>query len=83
MESNRVAKAKVLQDMLGLMNAMECKLGLLDALDRDVTTEDCMDLHDQVATMAHSMARLTGAVNRAQGVVGVDAELKALFGEAA
>lgn len=82
METNRVAKAKVLQDMLFHMNALESKVALLDALDRDVTVEDCMDLMDQVSTMTHSLARLTGAVTRAQKVVGVDAELKALFGEA-
>ena len=80
--SNRTAKAKTLTEMVNLMNALECKLALLDALDRDVTAEDCMDLHDQLSTMTHSMARLTGAVTRAKAVNGVDAEYDNLFGEA-
>jgi len=78
--SNRTAKAKTLTEMVNLMNALECKLALLDALDRDVTAEDCMDLHDQVSTMTHSMSRLTDAVVRANKVNGVDAEYDALFG---
>lgn len=79
--SNRTQKAKTLTEMVNLMNALECKLALLDALDRDVTTEDCMDLHDQLTTMTHSMSHLTGAVVRANKVNGVDAEYDALFGE--
>jgi alkyl hydroperoxide reductase subunit AhpF len=83
MMSNRTHKAKTMQDMLTLMNHLECKVTLLAALDDDVTAEDCMDLHDQLATMTHSLARLTGAVTRAQAVNGVDAEYDALFGETA
>ena len=56
------------------MNARECKLAVLAVLDRDVTAEDCMDLHDQVASMTHSLHRLTEAVMRANAVNGVDAE---------
>jgi len=81
--SNRTQKAQVMSDMVNLMNMVECKLAVLDALDRDVTAEDCMDLHDQLSTMTHSMARLTAAVDRANKVNGVDAELDALFGETA
>jgi hypothetical protein len=81
--SNRTAKAKTLTEMVNLMNALECKLALLDALDRDVTAEDCMDLHDQVTSMTHSLDRLTQAVVRANKVNGVDAEYDNLFGEAA
>ena len=81
--SNRTQKAQVMSDMVNLMNMVECKLAVLDALDRDVTAEDCMDLHDQLSTMTHSLARLTGAVTRAQAVNGVDAEYDALFGETA
>ena len=81
--SNRTMKAKTLVDMVDLLNRMECKLALLDALDRDVTVEDCMDLHDQVSTMTHSLDRLTQAVVRANRVNGVDAEYDNLFGEAA
>jgi len=80
--SNRTAKAKTLVEMVNLMNQLECKLALLDALDRDCTVEDCMDLTDQVSTMTHSMSRLTGAVGRANKVNGVDAEYDNLFGEA-
>ena len=81
--SNRTQKAKVMTEMVNLMNALECKLALLDALDRDVTAEDCMDLCDQVTSMTHSLDRLTKAVDRANKVNGVDAEYDALFGEVA
>ena len=83
MMSNRTHKAKTMQDMLTLMNHLECKVTLLAALDDDVTAEDCMDLHDQLATMTHSLDRLTQAVVRANKVNGVDAEYDALFGETA
>ena len=79
--SNRTMKAKTLADMMDLLNRMESKLALLDALDRDVTAEDCMDVTDQVATMTHSLHRLTEAVVRANKVNGVDAEYDNLFGE--
>ena len=81
--SNRTMKAKTLVDMVDLLNRMESKLALLDALDRDVTAEDCMDLTDQVSTMTRSLDRLTQAVVRANKVNGVDAEYDNLFGEAA
>jgi len=81
--SNRTMKAKTLVDMVQLLNQMESKLALLDALDRDVTAEDCMDVTDQVATMTKAMHSLTQAVVRANRVNGVDAEYDNLFGEAA
>ena len=81
--SNRTMKAKTLADMMDLLNRMESKLALLDALDRDVTAEDCMDVTDQVATMTHSLHRLTEAVVRANKVNGVAAEYDNLFGETA
>jgi len=76
-------KAKTLVDMVDLLNRIESKLALLNALDRDVTAEDCMDLTDQVSTMTRSLDRLTQAVVRANRVNGVDAEYDNLFGEAA
>ena len=81
--SNRTMKAKTLVDMMDLLNRMECKLALLDALDRDVTAEDCMDVTDQVMSMTKALHSLTNAVNRANAVNGVDAEYDNLFGEAA
>lgn len=81
--SNRTQKAATLVAMVDLLNRFECKLNLLDALDRDCTVEDCMDLHDQVATMTHSLHRLTQAVIRANRVNGVEAEYDNLFGEEA
>ena len=81
--SNRTQKAKTLVDMVDLLNRMESKLALLDALDCDVTVEDSFDLHDQVATMTHSLHRLTQAVIRANRVNGVEAEYDNLFGETA
>ena len=78
--SNRAQKARVLSQMQDLANRMELKLTLLDALDRDVDAEDCMDLSDQVATLTHSLHRFTEAMGRANAVNGVDAEYEALFG---
>jgi hypothetical protein len=79
---NSTMKAAVLVDMTVLMNQMECKLALLDALDRDQTADTCMDLCDQVTAMTGSLARFTQAVVRANAVNGVDAEYNNLFGEA-
>jgi flagellar hook-associated protein FlgK len=76
-------KAKTLVDMVQLLNQLECKLNLLDALDRDVTAEDCMDVTDQVNSMTKALHNLTQAVVRANRVNGVDAEYDNLFGEAA
>ena len=81
--SNRTHKAATLVAMIDLLNRFESKLALLDALDRDCTVEDCMDLTDQVGTMTHSLHRLTQAVVRANRVNGVDAEYDNLFGEEA
>ena len=80
---NSTMKAAVLVDMVTLMNQMECKLALLEALDRDQTADTCMDLADQVATMTRSLDRFTQAVVRANKVNGVDAEYNNLFGETA
>ena len=81
--SNRTMKAKTLVDMVTLLNQLECKLNLLDALDRDVTAEDCADLHDQVTTMTRNLHNLTQAVVRANRVNGVQAEYDNLFPEEA
>jgi hypothetical protein len=81
--SNRTQKAATLVAMIDLLNRFESKLALLDALDRDCTVEDCMDLTDQVGTMTHSLHRLTQAVIRANRVNGVEAEYNNLFGEEA
>jgi len=78
---NSTMKAATLVDMVNLLNQFECKLALLDALDRDMTADGCMDLHDQVHTMTRSLSRLTDAVVRANKVNGVDAEYDNLFGE--
>ena len=80
MMSNRTQKAATMTQMMDLLNRLECKLAVLDALDRDIDAEDCMDLTDQVATMTHSLDRLTQAVVRANKVNGVDAEYDHLFG---
>ena len=81
--SNRTMKAKTLVDMVQLLNQLECKLNLLDALDRDVTAEDCMDVTDQVNSMTKALHNLTQAVVLANRVNGVDVEYDNLFGEEA
>ena len=80
---NTTMKAATLADMMSLLNRLECKLTTLDALDRDFTQDGSFDLTDQVASMTRSLARLTDAVVRANGVNGVDAEYDNLFGETA
>ena len=80
---NTTMKAATLAEMLSLLNRLECKLTTLDALDRDFTQDGSFDLTDQVSTMTRSLARLTDAVVRANGVNGVDAEYDNLFGETA
>ena len=80
---NTTMKAATLQEMLALLNRLECKLTTLDALDRDFTQDGSFDLTDQVASMTRSLSRLTDAVVRANSVNGVDAEYDNLFGETA
>ena len=80
---NSTMKAATLVDMVQLLNQMECKVALLDALDRDTTADCCMDLHDQVTSITRALHSLTQAVRRANEVNGVDAEYDNLFGEAA
>ena len=76
-------KAATLAEMMALLNQFECKLALLDALDRDFTQDGSFDLNDQVTSMTRSLHRLTEAVVRANAVNGVDAEYDNLFGETA
>lgn len=73
--SNRAAKEKTLSEMVNLLNALECKLYLLDALDSDVTVTDCMDLSDQLVSMTKSLDMLTKSVLRANDINGVDNDL--------
>ena len=80
---NTTMKAATLAEMLALLNQFECKLSLLDALDRDFTQDGSFDLADQVSSMTRSLSRLTDTVVRANGVNGVDAEYENLFGETA
>ena len=80
---NTTMKAAVLADMVGLLNQLECKLTLLDALDRDWPEVGSMDLYDQVNSMDKHLNNLRRAVGRANEVNGVDAEYDNLFGETA
>ncbi len=70
--NNQAIKANTMNDIVDLLNRLECKLALLDAADRDVTSNDCMDLNDQLTTMTRSMDCLTSAINRARAVNGVE-----------
>ena len=78
---NTTMKAAVLSDMVGLLNQLECKVAVLDTLDRDFSQPDSMDLHDQVHSMTKHLHSLTQSVRRANEVNGVDAEYDNLFGE--
>ena len=77
---NTTMKAAVLTDMVNLLNQLECKLSVLDSLDRDFSQPDSMDLHDQVHSMSRHLHSLTQSVRRANEVNGVDAEYDHLFG---
>lgn len=78
---NTTMKAAVLADMVALLNQLECKVAVLDALDRDFTQDGGYDLNDQLTSMTRSLHRLTDTVRRANAVNGVDAEYDNLFGE--
>ena len=70
--NNQAIKANTINDIADLLNRLECKIALLDAADRDVTSNDCMDLNDQLTTMLRSMDCLTAAIKRARAVNGVE-----------
>ena len=78
--SNRTQKAETLMAMMDLVQRLQSKTRLLEALDDDVNAEDCCDLHDQLGTLTHSLARFEDAMLRANRVNGVEAEYDALFG---
>lgn len=77
--SNLKTKVEVLYSMQDLLNLLEVKLGVLDALDRDYSQSDAYDLQDQLTTITKSLHSLNGAVARSIKVCGVDAEYSALF----
>ena len=77
----RTLKAQTLVEVQDLCAALDRKLALLDAADRQQDFDGSYDLVDQVTSMEHSVKRLREAAQRANAVNGVDAEYDNLFGE--
>lgn len=57
-------KSDVIVAVTELLEALECKLKILEALDMDVTTKDKFDLHDQLATYSNLMGQFWSLSNR-------------------
>jgi hypothetical protein len=79
----KTLKAQTLVEVFDLCAALDRKLALLDAADRQDNFDGAYDLLDQVTSMEHSVKRLRDAARRANTVNGVEAEYDNLFGEEA
>lgn len=78
----KTLKAQTLIEVQDLCAALDRKLALLDAADRQDDFDGSYDLVDQVTSMERSVKRLREAAQRANAVNGVEAEYDNLFGEA-
>ena len=78
----KTLKAQTLIEIQDLCAALDRKLALLDAADRQDDFDGSYDLVDQVTSMERSVKRLREAAQRANAVNGVEAEYDNLFGEA-
>ena len=77
----KTLKAQTLVEVQDLCAALDRKLALLDAADRQQDFDGSYDLVDQVTTMERCVKNLREAAQRANAVNGVDAEYDNLFGE--
>ena len=78
----KTLKAQTLIEIQDLCAALDRKLALLDAADRQDDFDGSYDLVDQVTSMERSVKRVREAAQRANAVNGVEAEYDNLFGEA-
>jgi len=62
-------KLKVIRELDSLLTLCEGKVAILDALDRDTTTSDSYDMHDQITGMYNSLKKLRETSQRAELVI--------------
>ena len=55
--------------MAGMLEQMRRKVAVLDALDRDTTSDSAYDLHDQLTSMFQALDKFEAVVQRAVNVV--------------
>jgi hypothetical protein len=67
--TNNEMKQYTLGNMAGMLEQMRQKVAVLDALDRDTTSDSAYDLTDQMATMFQNLNEFEAAVQRAVKVV--------------
>lgn len=69
MRNNNQLKHQVLDELLQLLEAVECKLAILHSLDVDVTCSGSGDLHDQLHTLYKEHNLFGECLQRAVSVV--------------
>jgi len=53
-----MGKLDVIRELDSLLKSCEGKVAILDALDRDTTTSDVYDMHDQITGMYNGLKKL-------------------------
>ena len=67
--TNNDMKKTVLGNMAGMLEQLRQKMEVMNALDRDSTTNGFLDLNDQMDTMSKTMDAFDAVVARAVAVV--------------
>ena len=67
--TNNDMKKTVLGNMAGMLEKLRQKMEVMNALDRDSTTNGFLDLNDQMDTMSKTMDAFDAVVARAVAVV--------------
>ena len=62
-------KKKVIEEFDHLLKLCEGKLEILNALDKDTTTSDSYDMHDQIVSMYKGIKAVREASQRAELVI--------------
>ena len=63
--TNNEMKQYTLGNMAGMLEQMRQKVAVLDALDRDTTSDSAYDLHDQLTSMFQALDTFDTAVKNA------------------
>jgi len=64
-----MGKLDVIRELDSLLTLCEGKVAILDALDRDTTTSDAYDMHDQITGMYNGLKKLRETSQRAELVI--------------
>jgi len=67
--TNNEMKQYTLGNMAGMLEQMRQKVAVLDALDRDTTSDSAYDLHDQLTSLFQALDKFEAVVQRAVKVV--------------